>query len=289
MGKIKKTIFITGAGGFIGKNLKEQLGDKYILLTPSHKELDLLNSMAVTKFFNNNKIDVVINCAAVGGSRMEEHVESALHINLIIFFNLLSNKDRFKKMINLGSGAEYDKSKPIIRVKEEDFGIRMPQDEYGFFKCLCSKYIEKEKNIINLRIFGLFGKHEDYRYRFISNAMINHVKGLPITMNQNVFFDYVYIDDFVKIVDYFISHRVKYKSYNVGTGKKIDLVTIAKKINKISGKKTKIFIKNKGLNNEYTCDNKRLSGELKLFKFETFDNSLNKLYSWYKQYGKRIK
>ncbi len=287
MGKIRKTIFITGAGGFIGKNLTEQLNKKYNLLTPRHKDLDLLEEKAVDNFFKKNKIDVVINCAVIGGSRKEEHVDSSLSDNLRIFFNLLKNKDKYKKMIHLGSGAEYDKSKPIINVKESDFDRTIPQDEYGFFKYICSKYIEKEKNIVCLRIFGLFGKFEDYRYRFISNAIVNNIKGLPITINQNVFFDYLYIDDFVKIVDYFISNNVKQKFYNIGTGKKIYILTIAKKINLISDKKSKIIIKSKGLNNEYSCDNQRLINELKKFKFASFDQSLRELYLWYKTIWKK--
>ncbi len=287
MGKIKKTIFITGAGGFIGKNLMEQLNKKYNLLTPGHKELNLLDEKAVDRFFKKNKIDVVINCAVIGGSRKEEHVDSSLSGNLRIFFNLLQNKDKYKKMIHLGSGAEYDKSKPIIKVKETDLGKTIPKDEYGFFKYICSKYIEKENNIVSLRIFGLFGKYEDYRYRFISNAITNNLKGLPITMDQNVFFDYVYIDDFVKIVDYFINNKAKHKFYNIGRGKKIDLITIAKNINAVAARKTKIKIKNKGLNNEYTCDNQRLINELKRFKFASFDQSLRELYLWYKTIWKK--
>lgn len=282
-----KTIFITGANGFVGKNLLEQLQNKYKLLTPRRKELDLMDSNKVDDFFRKNKIDVVINCAAVGGSRKEEHVDSALSDNLRIFFNLLKNKDKFKKMIHFGSGAEYDKSKPIIKVKETDFGKTIPQDEYGFFKYICSKYIEKEESIVCIRIFGLFGKYEDYRYRFISNAIVNNLKGLPITMNQNVFFDYVYIDDFVKIVDYFINHKSKHKFYNIGTGKKIDILTIANKINKISNKQSRIEVKNKGLNNEYSCDNRRLMNELRRFKFASFDQSLKELYQWYKTIWKK--
>ncbi|MEK7178035.1 MAG: NAD(P)-dependent oxidoreductase, partial [Patescibacteria group bacterium] len=212
----------------------------------------------------------------------EEHVESALLGNLRIFFNLLKNKDKYGKMIHFGSGAEFDKSKPIVKVKETDLGKTIPQDEYGFFKYICSKYIEKEKDIVCIRLFGLFGKYEDYRYRFISNAIVNNINGLPITMNQNVFFDYTYVDDFVKIVDYFISHKAKHKFYNIGTGKKIDLLTIANKINKIADKKSKIIIKNKGLNNEYTCDNSRLKEELKKFSFTNFDKALVELYNWYK-------
>lgn len=288
MGKVKKTIFITGANGFIGKNLTEQLNKKYNLLTPGHKELDLLDEKAVENFFQKNKIDIVINCAVIGGSRKEEHVDSALSGNLRIFFNLLKNKDKYKKMIHLGSGAEYDKSRPIVKVKETDLGKTIPQDEYGFFKYVCSKYIEKEKNIICIRLFGIFGKYEDFRYRFISNAIVNNLKGLPITMNQNVFFDYVYIDDFVKIVDYFINHKAKHKFYNIGTGNKIDIITIAEKINLISDKKSKIIIKNKGLNNEYSCDNKRQVNEMKKFKFISFDKSLKELYMYYKKIWKKI-
>ena len=101
-------------------------------------------------------------------------------------------------------------------------------------------------------------------------------------MNQNVFFDYTYINDFVRIVDYFINHKAKHKFYNIGRGKKIDILTIANKINKISNKKSKITIKNMGLNNEYTCDNSRLVNELKKFNFTDFDKSLVELYNWYK-------
>lgn len=57
-------------------------------------------------------------------------------------------------MIHFGSGAEYDKSKPIVKVKETDFGKVIPKDEYGFFKYICSKYIEKTDKIICLRILA---------------------------------------------------------------------------------------------------------------------------------------
>ena len=134
----------------------------------------------------------------------------------------------------------------------------------------------------HLRIFGIFGKYEDYRYRFISNAIVNNINGLPIAMNQNVFFDYTYINDFVRIVDHFINHKAKHKFYNIGTGKKIDILTIANKINGIAEKKSKITVKNKGLNNEYTCDNSRLKNELKKFEFTDFDKALKELYDWYK-------
>lgn len=283
-----KVIFITGAKGFIGKNLVEKLNKKYHLLIPGHQELDLLDEKAVDRFFKKNKIDVVINCAVLGGSRKEEHVDSSLSSNLKIFFNILKNKERFKKMIHLGSGAEYDKRNPIIKVRETDFGKTIPQDEYGFFKYISSKYIEKEENIVCLRIFGLFGKYEDYRYRFISNAIVNNLKGLPITMNQNVIFDYVYINDFIRIIEYFINHKEKHKFYNIGSGKKIDILSLARIINQVADKKSKIIIKTRGLNKEYTCDNSRLVQEIKNQKFTNIKIAVNELYLWYKNHKEEL-
>lgn len=275
-------VLITGSKGFIGKNLTEQLSDKYKLYTPLHKELNLLDEVIVENYFKKNKFDVVIHCAVVGGSRKSERVENAFYKNTRMFFNIVRNKKYFKKIINLGSGAEYDSSRPLVKVKEIDFDQKVPVDDYGFYKYVCAKYIQEADGIVNLRIFGMFGKYENYKLRFISNAICKNIFELPITMKQNVFFDYVYIDDFVKIVDYFINNNPKEKFYNIGRGKKIDLLTIANRINSVSDKKSLIKIKTKGFNKEYTCDNTRLKKEIKDLNFADFDKSLKKLYLWYK-------
>jgi nucleoside-diphosphate-sugar epimerase len=286
--KNKKNILITGANGFAGRKLKEYLKDRYDLLTPSHKELDLLDENAVDNYFNAHNIDVVIHTALVGGSREEEAEESALSKNLRIFFNIIKNKKRFKKLIHCGSGAEYDKRFPIVKAKEEDFGKRIPVDEYGLGKYICSKYIENSEDIVCLRIFALFGPGEDYRYRFISNAMCRNIYDLPITMRQNVYFDYIYIKDFLRIVEHFINNEGKYKFYNIGTGKKVDLKTISAKINEMAERKSKIILGKNGLNNEYTCNNQRLAKELGNFKFTDFNTYMQELYAWYRDNKKLI-
>lgn len=284
----KKTIFITGGNGFAGSNLKKFLSKKYNIIAPSRKELNLLDEKEVDEFFKKNKIDIVIHTALVGGSRKEEDVESALLQNLRMFFNIIKNKKRFKRMIHCGSGAEYDKRFPIIKIKEDEFGKNIPIDEYGFGKYVCSKYIENTEDIVALRIFALFGEGEDYRYRFISNAICRNLYGLPITMNQDVFFDYIYIKDFIKIVEYFIDNKPKHKFYNIGTGKTINIKTLAQKINETADKKTKIIINKKGLNNEYSCDNKRLLSEIKNLKFTPPEIYVKELYNYYKQNKKLI-
>ena len=56
-----KNILLTGSGGFIGKNLKEYLSDKYNLFCPRSYELDLRDFKSVKDYFDNNDIDFVIH------------------------------------------------------------------------------------------------------------------------------------------------------------------------------------------------------------------------------------
>ncbi len=284
-----KKILITGGSGFIGKNLVEHLSKKYEVYAPLHNELDLLEESSVDEFFKNNKFDIVIHAAVKGGSRKLLSFPEMLKNNLKIFFNLLKNKDSYKKMIFIGSGAEYDKSREIKEAKEEDSEKNIPSEDYGFYKYLCSKYIEMSENIINLRVFGIFGKHEDYETRFVSNIICRVVFDLPVEMNQNALFDYVYADDLCRIIEYFIENEAKYKSYNIGGERHFELLEIAEMIKKISKKDFKIEIKNHGMNKEYTCDNSRLRKELKDFKFSDIETTIKELYDWYLENKDNIK
>lgn len=144
-----------------------------------------------------------------------------------------------------------------------------------------TKYTLLSSNIYNLRLFGVFGKYDDWRTRFIPNACCNAVLGLPIRINQNKHFDFLYIDDLVKIVKWFINNKTKKNVYNVCTGNVYDFKTLAEKIIKISGKDLDIIIKTEGLGREYSGDNSLLLNELKDFRFSPIDSSIKALYKWY--------
>ena len=275
-------IFVTGSSGFIARNVIEQLGDKYIFFTPGHRNLDLLDSSAVESYFKKNKyFDAVIHAAIVGGNRKVPNIPDISITNLKMFFNIARCNKYFGRMIHLGSGIEYGKERPLKRISEVEFDKFVPQDNFGFYKYICAKYIENVDSIINLRLFGVFGKYEDASIRFISNAICKSILRMPITIHQNVVFDYLYINDLVKIVDFFLNNKVRYKSYNVGTGRRIDLKSIADKVNKVAGKKSPIKIDLKGLANEYTCDNRQLVKELTNFKFTSMGDAIKELYDWY--------
>lgn len=275
-------IFLTGGNGFIGRNIKEQLGDKYEIIAPTHAELDLTNSEAVYNFLEKNPVDVVIHAANIGGTRKQNHVFGITHTNLKMFFNLVRAKQFFGRMINLGSGAEYSKQYSLVKVKETDFDQHVPNDEYGLYKYVCAKYAEKVDYITHLRLFAVFGKYEDYEIRFISNAICRVLLGGPITMRQNVLFDYLFIDDLVKILDKFISEKPNDVIINIGRGEAVDLQTLADKVLRITGKDAPILISNSGLGNQYSCDISRLQKNLSDFAYTPIDEAITSLVNYYK-------
>lgn len=274
-------VLITGSTGFIGRHIVTALTGKHILLTPTHKQLDLLDGDSVLLYFKKHKIDVVIHCAVVGGSGDTYYVKGMFYDNVRIFFNLVRCRDQFKWMINIGSGAMYDKRYPIVHVTE-DTEKSIPTDEYGLYKYICAHYILTTKNITDLRVFGIFGKEEDYRFRFISNAICRYIHHMPIVLNQNVYFDYLYIGDFVNVIKHFVAHRPIYRAYNVGSGKKISLLNIATYVNTLDGYQVKIVVKKPGLNNEYTGNIDRLFNELPWLKPNPLQESIQYLFHWYK-------
>lgn len=282
-------IFLTGGDGFIGRNILENLGKKYNFVSPPANELDLTNTEAVYDFLEKEKVDMIIHAANIGGARGREEPADAISVNLKMFFNLVRAKDFYKRMIMFGSGAEYDKTKPIIKTKEDDFDKHVPKDQYGFYKYICSKYAEKTNFITHIRLFGVYGKYEDYKTRFISNAICRTLFDLPISINQNVIFDYIYVKDLVKIIDYFIEKEPKFKFYNVGTGNSVDLLTTAKKILQISGKKLPVIVKKSGLNNEYTCDISRLSAEFTKLQYTNSELAIKDIFKYYESVMSKIK
>ena len=74
-----------------------------------------------------------------------------------------------------------------------------------------------------------------------------------------------------------------------GSGKKIDILSIAKIINQTADKKSNIIIKKNGLNKEYTCDNSRLVREIKNQRFTNIEEAIKELYLWYKNHQSTIK
>lgn len=275
-------VLITGGSGFIGRNLLESfLYSKYRIFAPSHSELDLLDTENVDYFFKNNNFDVVIHAATKPGHRNALDHTNLFYSNIRMFQNLERNKNHFGKFINLGSGAIYDISKNITNASENAIFWHMGKDDHSFCKYVVSKQINILPNFVDLNIFGIFGKYEDYSIRFISNAICKAIFNLPITLRQNRKFSYIDVNDLPNILDWFIENDPLYHSYNITTGEFVELKNIAELVRDVSGKDIEIKIYKDGYGLDYYGKNDRLLFEMKNIKFKQFKKSVEDLYKYY--------
>lgn len=244
-------ILLTGSGGFIGRNLKEYLKDKYTLFCPRSYELDLTDQNAVEKYFNSYDINFIIHCGTTGGVRGVQDNPETLDDNIAMVNNILKYKREDCRVILFGSGAMYDKSRNLHKVRETEIGKFIPYDLYGQSKMKIAEITEKRNDLLCLNIFACYGYNEK-ESRFPSYAINQALRGQDIVINQNVVFDYLFVEDIADIVK------------------------------DISGNNCKIEVKNSVMNNEYTGNNSVLLSEIKDLKFTSMQEGLLKLYNYIK-------
>jgi len=244
-------ILLTGSGGFIGRNLKEYLKDKYTLFCPRSYELDLTDQNAVDDD------------------------------NIAMVNNILKYKREDCRVILFGSGAMYDKSRNLHKVRETEIGKFIPYDLYGQSKMKIAEITEKRNDLLCLNIFACYGYNEK-ESRFPSYAINQALRGQDIVINQNVVFDYLFVEDMQKIVEYFITNIPQHKIINITPTQSISLLEIADIVKDISGNNCKIEVKNSVMNNEYTGNNSVLLSEIKDLKFTSMQEGLLKLYNYIK-------
>jgi len=276
-------ILITGGNGFIAKSLFEVFVPKYSICTSNRQELDLLDATAVLDYISKGSFDVIIHTATYDAapSVSKKNPTKVLENNLKMYFNIARCEKYFNKMIYFGSGAEFNKDRWIPNMGEDYFDQFVPSDQYGLSKYIMSKFALNSTKIFNLRLFGLFGKYDDWRYRLIPNLCVRALFDMPLAMNQNRIYDFMYIDDLINIIKWAIEENPKEQVYNICSGNKYDFNAIARMIRDISNKDLNISFNQEGHGVEYSGDNSLLLSELKDYSFKSMKDSISELYKWY--------
>lgn len=286
-----KKVLLIGGSGFIGRHIIEHFknSDKYQIIAPTSRELNIIDEEMVTTYLQNQYFDIVLNFAIYGdGIDKTKDGTKMLEYNLRMFLNFEKNSHLYGKMYYAGSGAEYDKRFDIVEVSEDDEGKHIPIDQYGLMRYTIDRLIRNSSNIYGLKIFGIFGIYEPWQRRFISNCCCKAVKGLPLTIRQNLFFDYIYVKDFCRILERLMDIEPQEHAINVVRGEKIDLYSLAKMVLEVSGKELPIYICEEGLGKEYTADNSRLIREIGSFEYTDIKDAITEMYRWYMRNEKDI-
>lgn len=285
-----KRILITGATGFIGRNLVEKLSPGYSIFAPQRRELDLLDDASVAAFFRSTEVEAVIHCATTAAHRNARPPDDVAFRNLRMYFNLLRHDDRWSRLFILGSGSEYDLRNYSPKMTEEWLGRSVPADPSGFSKFVISTSAESHSRVTVLRIFGAYGKHEDWEIRFISNALCKALFDRPITIRQNRRFDYLWVDDLAPVIEYFVANEPVHRSYNVTPDRSEELLALAQMVLVVAGKEhLPIKLAEAGMGSEYSGDNQRLRRAIPGLTFTPPMQGIARLWEWYSANRDRIR
>nr|WP_307990868.1 dTDP-4-dehydrorhamnose reductase [uncultured Niameybacter sp.] len=203
-------ILLTGGNGQLGLALKEEfvkLQEQVEVISTDYDTLDITNFAQVEERLTNEKVDIVINCAAhTAVDRCEEDLENAYKINAIGPRNLAAICEKLgAKLIQVStdyvfSGVFNDKELDIVSEVEEDLltqrirratnsrpwredDVVAPQSVYGTSKLmgeelvrsLCSKYFI-------IRTAWLYGEGNNFVRTMLKLAETN--KELNVVADQ---------------------------------------------------------------------------------------------------------
>jgi GDP-L-fucose synthase len=222
-------ILITGANGYIGKSLRNALRGKHYVSVITRDEVDLTKATKVKAFFDKSHFfDIVLHCAVAGAANPRSDDWDIMDNNLKMYYNLLQNNKRFEKLIHFGSGAE----------------TYLPSTPYGYSKKVIAKSILNQNNFYNIKIFGVFDENE-LDTRFIKANIKRYVAKEPMQINENKFMDFFYMQDLVKVIEYYINEQEPPKEFDCVYIEGSPILTqLATMINELDDHKVKIFVGN---------------------------------------------
>jgi GDP-L-fucose synthase len=271
----KKKIFVAGHKGMVGSSFVRLLKKKNVcLITKDHNELDLTKQSLVEKFFKEKKIDQIYLAAAKVGGIYANNTYPAefIYKNIMIQTNIIHSAflSGIKKLLFLGSSCIYPRS--TKQPMKEEFlltGTLEPTNEpYSIAKIsgikLCESYNRQYKDTHNIDYrcvipTNLYGPNDNYHpknshvipalIKKFHTAKIKNERIVEIWGTGRAKREFLHVDDLARAC--FKIMNLSEKKYtavinpslghiNVGYGKDITILELAKIIKKIVNFKGKI-------------------------------------------------
>jgi len=190
-----KRVLVLGSDGFVGRHLVTSLSEHFSVTgVGSRNVVDLRIATAVESFFANSvHFDYVFLCASTGGSRLRPETEEIMEENVAMVDNVMRCERAFDVIVLFGSGAEFDRSKPVDRVLEL-WPVPPPEGQwYGRAKYFIRAKYGAHPKVVNWRIISCYGP-DDIPQRFIASCFRAKKEGEMVTIDLDRQFDFVYID-----------------------------------------------------------------------------------------------
>ena len=218
-------ILITGGSGYIARSLYKAYKDVYDVTCITREDLDLTDGEAIIQWFKDKYFDVVIHCAAKGGSRLKGDIFADMDKNLCMYYNLLQCQSHYDKFIHFGSGAE----------------LMQKDTPYGLSKHVIRQSILEKNRFYNIRIYGVFDENE-LDTRFVKSNIKRYINREPMLI-QDKRMSFFYMRDLITLVNHHIQSPSNslLKESNCAYINSTTLLDIANIINELDDYKVPIY------------------------------------------------
>ena len=248
---MKKKVLLTGATGFVGKNIVEELNNKYNLSAVGSKDCDLTNQTECYRLLESISPDIVIHAAGtVGGiGANKENPGKFLYENLIMGTNIIhkSMEMNVDKFILLGTVCSYPKFTQVP-FNERDLWKGYPEETnapYGIAKKTLMKMIETYHEQygfrgVNLIPVNMYGPHDHFNLTssHVIPALILKVKNAIESGKGHITLwgtgqasrEFLFAPDCAKAIGLAIEKELPPSPINIGTGQEIKISQLIEEI-----------------------------------------------------------
>jgi GDP-L-fucose synthase len=243
-------VLLTGATGFLGKNLKKSLLLSHELVGVG-SEWDLRKQDVCERLISKCEPDAVIHAAgSVGGiGANQENPGKFIYENLIMGTNVIheSMKQSVKKFVLLGTVCAYPKHTKVP-FKEEDIWNGYPEETnapYGIAKKTLMQMLISYKeqygfNGVNLIPVNMYGPHDHFNLTSshvipalilkVHNAIIDNKPEIVIWGTGNASREFLFAEDCAEAISLALEKDISPSPINIGTGSEIKIIDLVKTI-----------------------------------------------------------
>lgn len=251
-------IFIAGAQGMVGKALVRALAQRgnTSLLTPTRKELDLLDQTATRNYLQQHLPDIIIIAAArVGGILANQTFPAEfLYQNLMIATNLIheAHLAGVNRLLFLGSSCIYPKHAPQP-ISEESLltsPLEPTNSAYALAKIagvkLCEYYsTQYGRKYISAMPTNLYGPGDNYHpthshvipglIRRFHEAKMESKNEVEIWGTGSALREFLFVDDLAEACLFLLENYEDPTPINIGSGEEISIQQLAQQLSQVIG------------------------------------------------------
>lgn len=251
-------IYVAGHRGMVGSAIIRELTRLGYtnIITRTHKELDLIDQVAVDQFFEQEKPEYVFLAAAKVGGIManSQALADFMYDNMMLEMNVIHSayKHGVKKLEFLGSSCIYPKMAPQP-LKESYLltsELEPTNEAYALAKISGLKYCEYLNrqygtDYISCMPTNLYGPNDNYHpqhshvlpalIRRFHEAKENGLTEVTCWGTGTPLREFLYVDDLAKACVFLMNNYSGNETVNVGTGKELTIKELTELVAKVVG------------------------------------------------------